>query len=173
MFGVHSRNLIVMPGLWRKHEPPLVPILRNLRGNVSRSRSMLCGVASNQTNGYTNTRILPLTADWSYYGDMSSYVWSQTDPNYQYVAAIAGSGISTLASAVAGSIIQMRIKMANGTYGPHTAIVEVNNTSTQMITLIESNYYVDSYTDRRGPMIYSAFVLALEGNYEYTIYQIK
>jgi hypothetical protein len=129
-------------------------------------------VASNQANGYTNTRILPLTADWSYYGDMSSYVWSQSDPNYQYVTATPGNGTSPLFGVVQGSIIQMRIKLAGGGYTPHTTIVEVNNTSTQVLTLIESNYYGDSHVYRRW-INYPDFVSALEANYEYTIYQIK
>lgn len=135
-------------------------------------------IASNQANGlygtYSDayTRWLPVTADWVSYHDYSSYYWSNSDSNYQYVTATAGNGTSTLSGAVPGSIIQMRIRLASGGYTPHTAIVEVNNTSTQVLTLIESNYTGDGYVKRRW-INYPDFVSALEANYEYTIYQIK
>ncbi|GEM_PF-873847 len=139
-------------------------------------------IASNQANGYvypgygnpwdTYTRWLPGTASWAYPGDSSSYFWNSSDPNYQYVTATAGNGTSPLFNVVPGSIIQMRIKLKSGGYTPHTAIVEVNNTSTQVLTLIESNYNGDSYVKRRW-INYPDFVSALEANYEYTIYQIK
>lgn len=134
-------------------------------------------IASNQANGlygvYSDpfTRILPMTASWNGVAS-ESYFWSSSDYNYRYVTALPGNGINPLFNAVPGSIIQMRIKLKSGGYSPHTSIVEVNNTATQVITLIESNYYGDSLVKRRW-INYPDFVNALEANYEYTIYQIK
>lgn len=149
-----------------------------LAGQCKTFATEVVRIASNQANGlygtYSDsyTRWLPLTADWVSYQDYSSYYWSNSDSNYQYVVATSGNGTSPLFGAVPGSIIQMRIKLASGGYTPHTTIVEVNNTSTQVLTLIESNYNGDGYVKRRW-INYPDFVNALEANYEYTIYQIK
>lgn len=135
-------------------------------------------VASNQANGYVwngvtlpphdaYTRTLPQTADWNGLA-ISSYLWVP-DSN---VTLTAGNGYSTLPNAVAGSIIQMRIQHTGGLFVPHTAIVEWNDTASQTLSLIESNYAIANYTSRRT-VSYSAFVGQLEGYSEYTIYQIK
>jgi hypothetical protein len=109
---------------------------------------------------------LPGTA--SFNGEAyAAYYWDQSDPNFAYV-----TGSSTLAGAVPGNIIQMRIRMTNGSYTPHTAIVEVNNPGTQSITFIESNYNGDSIVKRRQ-VTYSAFMSGLQQSNYFTVYSIR
>lgn len=132
-------------------------------------------VVSNQATGYSNPRILPYTADWVVgSGDMSSYRWDPSDYRSTYVDPTPGNGTSTLFGVVPGNIIQMRITLKGGAgYTPHTSIIEVNNTYTQVLTLIESNMDNDGLVKRRW-INYPDFVNQLQDKYMYyTIYQIR
>ena len=81
------------------------------------------------------------------------------------------SGALTPSSMVPGMIIQMRIRYANGTYGPHTAIVLSNSVGTQQLTFIESNYNGD-YIVKVRTTSYASFLSSIEPTNHYTVYTI-
>ena len=70
-----------------------------------------------------------------------------------------------------GMIIQMRIRYANGTYGPHTAIIAQKDTSG--ITFLESNYLGNGMVTNNRRLTYMQFYNSLETYSSYSIYYIK
>jgi len=116
----------------------------------------------------------------SYYagGPAVSVYLPLTDNNgdgYAWVNDGTGNAVSSGALAPAsmtpGMIIQMRIHYANGTYGPHTAIVKANSVGTQVLTFLESNYSTP-YTVTERTVSYSAFLASIEPTSHYTVYTI-
>ncbi len=70
-----------------------------------------------------------------------------------------------------GMIVQMRVRYANGTYGPHTAIIYQKDSTG--VTWIESNYYGDSRVTATRRQTYTQFYGSLETSSSYSIYYIK
>lgn len=126
-------------------------------------------VASNLANGFygpglTNayTRLLPATS--SFNGEWAAaYYW---DSN-QYVSGITAQSLPYI---VPGNIIQMRIRMIDGSYTPHTAIVE-SNTVGQSLTFLESNYS-GNYVVGRRTITYNSFIDSIQNGSYYTVYTI-
>lgn len=74
-------------------------------------------------------------------------------------------------NAPVGAIVQMRVRYANGTYGPHTAIIE--SKTADGINWIESNWRLDN-TVRRRSQTYASFLNSVTegGQLKYSVYQI-
>lgn len=140
-------------------------------GQCKTFASEVVRIASNQANGLYGfhhdiyTRSLPETAPFNGESQVA-YYWL-SDP---FSIGASGSA-SALSGLVPGNIIQMRIRMVNGSYTPHTAIVEVNNPGAQTMTFIESNYNGDS-TVKRRQTTYGTFMNSLQQSNYFTIYTI-
>ncbi len=118
--------------------------------------------ASYVVNGGSCGRVLPATDSWN--GEVSAAYYWISDPY------VSGSCLP-LGQVVPGQIIQMRVKYANGSYGPHTSIVEANNVATQSLTFLESNFSGDGIVKRRS-VSYSDFIASLQAASYYTVYTI-
>ncbi|MCG2694504.1 hypothetical protein L6261_00250 [Candidatus Parcubacteria bacterium] len=71
-----------------------------------------------------------------------------------------------------GMIVQMRIRYADNSYGPHTAIIYQKGSSG--ITWVESNFYnYDGMVTNTRYQTYAQFYSSLEDSGSYSIYYIK
>ena len=118
-------------------------------------------VASNLAGG--PTVYLPATAD---NGNGWYWVYDPTGHAVSY-------GQYPLSLLVPGMIIQMRIRVVGGGYGPHTAIV-IGNSAVNggTLTFVESNYTGDYYVKTRSTT-YTSFLNSLEPYNHYTVYTIR
>ncbi|MCK9345112.1 MAG: hypothetical protein M0P64_03260 [Candidatus Pacebacteria bacterium] len=117
-------------------------------------------VASNQAGGSGVPVPLPATDNGGY-----GYAWLYSSNVFSY-------GALNPSQMVPGMIVQMRVRYANGTYGPHTAIVFANSASAHQLTFIESNYQGD-YTVRMRNVYWTDFTASVEPTSHYTVYTIK
>lgn len=124
-------------------------------------------VASNLAGGLGVIPVyLPPTAEGgnAYYWDLSTQ--EQANKVYSY-GALAPNAM------VPGMIIQMRVHFANGSYGPHTAIVFSTSPATSQLTLVESNYQGD-YKVKTRTVSYLWFGSPyIESGNHYTAYMIR
>jgi hypothetical protein len=118
-------------------------------------------VASNLAGG--PTVYLPATTD-----NGNGWYWV-SDP-YGHTVSYGQYPLSLL---VPGMIIQMRIRLISGGYGPHTAIV-IGNSAVNggTLTFVESNYN-GGYVVKTRSITYSAFTSSLEPTNHYTVYVIQ
>lgn len=70
-----------------------------------------------------------------------------------------------------GMIVQMRLHYANGTYGPHTAIIYQKDSTG--VTWIESNYSGNGIVTSTRRQTYAQFTSSLESSSSFSIYYIK
>lgn len=101
----------------------------------------------------------------------NEYFWgsSQANSGSYYVLS---KGALPLSNWQPGMIVQMRTRMRNGLYSPHTAVIISNNGSS--ISFAESNYSA-TYTAGTHTNTYTDFRNLLEGGYystRYTVYEI-
>ena len=177
-----SASLSAQSGTWHTEsqlarEQQLVARgLNNLGQNMGQCWYYVSTTLQNASTSYGANPVctLPLATDDGF-GSLNGYHFNMNatnawvslgcirDNTYGYTELIDGPNMRP------GLIVQMRIHYANGTYGPHTAIVYKFDRAAGKITWLESNYSADGIVRTREQLV-SDFYNSVQGGYMYSIY---